>query len=129
MIDDLFSSTKALEKGLDAAWTRNQVIANNIANADTPGFKASHVEFETLFKQALERLDSADGNAGYTQALDEIEPLIVQDTDSSLRMDGNNVDVETENTELAKNTLYYQTLIEKLNSEFTRLELAINGGK
>ena len=59
MINRIFDSTKYLEKGLDAAWTRNQVIANNIANADTPGFKSSKVEFESIFQSALE-------NGGFT---------------------------------------------------------------
>ncbi len=52
MWNDLFSSVNLLEKGLGATWLRNEVISNNIANVDTPGFKASEVEFETLMADA-----------------------------------------------------------------------------
>lgn len=133
MSDGIFSSTRALELGLDAAWLRNQVINNNIANAETPGFKASRVEFETLFARALERAQ-ASGNppaarAALQRVLEEARPRIVEDDNTTMRMDGNNVDIELENEELAKNALYYQTLIAKLNSELARLQMAINGGK
>ena len=46
-----------------------------------------------------------------------------------MKMDGNNVDIDYENVELAKNTLYYNTLVEKLNSEFSMLRLAITEGR
>jgi len=49
----LFNDIQLLEKGIDASWLRNQVISNNIANVDTPGFKSSKVEFESVFKAAL----------------------------------------------------------------------------
>ena len=48
-------------------------------------------------------------------------PTIITDNSTSMRMDGNNVDIDTESSELAKNTIYYYTLIQKISSEFTRL--------
>jgi flagellar basal-body rod protein FlgB len=134
MIDKLFSDMNYLEKGLDAAWTRNQVISNNIANVDTPNFKSSKVEFESVFKDALENEGFAakttrEKHMRFTNDIDSVMPEIVQDSTTSLRTDGNNVDIDYENAELAKNTIYYNTLIEKINSEFSRLKLAITDGK
>jgi len=138
MIRDLFSSTKYIEKGLDASWTRNQVISNNIANAETPNFKSSRVEFEDAFRRAL----NADENSFETKKtrpqhrdfsstpdLDSVRATVVKNDESSMRMDGNNVDIDKENVELAKNTFYYYTLVAKLNSEFTKLRSAIREGR
>lgn len=104
-----------LQKGLDASWLRNKVITNNIANVDTPGFKASSVDFETEFKQALES----------GRSLDNVEPSVVTDNSTSYRADGNNVDIDKENVDLAKNSIYYNELIEQVSSEFKRLNSAI----
>ena len=135
MFDRIFNSTAYLEKGLDASWQRNQVISNNIANVDTPDFKRSEVEFESIFKSALgngtfqaKRTREGHMYTG-TPDLNDVSPLIIQDSATSERMDGNNVDMDYESAELAKNTLYYYTLIQKISSEFTRLKMAIREGK
>ena len=142
MINKLFGNVDLLQKGLDAAWMRNDVISNNIANADTPGFKSSSVAFESLFKSALE--DAQDGTPGFSAkktreghvtftgdaaSLEDISPSVSQNTSTSLRQDGNNVDVEAENVALAKNTVYYYMLTEQINSEFSRLSTVIKEGK
>lgn len=134
MFEKIFSNMRFLEKGLDAAWTRNQVISNNIANVDTPNFKSSKVEFESVFKSALENEGfttkrTRDKHAAFSDDIDSVMPGIVQNNGITMRMDGNNVDIDYENAELAKNQIYYNTLIEKMNSEFSRLKMAINEGK
>ncbi len=128
MIENMFDSVQYLEKGLDASWLRNKVIANNIANVDTPNFKASKVEFESLFKSALEDQEFS-GPGGADTELDRVSPVVVQNSDTTMRMDGNNVDIDYENAEMAKNSLYYDTLVQKISSEFAKLNLAINEGK
>jgi flagellar basal-body rod protein FlgB len=135
MFDKIFNSTAYLEKGLDASWQRNQVISNNIANVDTPDFKRSEVQFESIFKSALENGTFAAKRTreGHlytgTPELDDVSPMVIQDTSTSERMDGNNVDIDFESAELAKNSIYYYTLIQKISSEFTRLKMAIREGK
>ncbi len=135
MIDKIFKSTAYLEKGLDASWTRNEVITNNIANVDTVGFKRSEVEFESIFKEALENgsFEAKRTREGHmymgSSDLDSISPNVIMDGSTSMRLDGNNVDIDYESAELAKNTIYYNTLIQKLTSEFTRLRMAIKEGK
>lgn len=135
MLNNLFGKVNLLQKGLDASWTRNDVIMNNIANVDTPGFKSSSVSFEEEMKQALE----SDGH-GFTAKVTrpehyqfssnvaaDIRPSIVQNADTNYRYDENNVDIDYENIELAKNTIWYDTLIEKVSSEFKKLKTIING--
>lgn len=134
MWEKLFASTDLLQKGMQAAWLRNAVIRNNIANAETPGFKSSDVEFESLFKSALE----GNGFKGKmtrdkhiqigNSSIDSISPEVVLNDDTSMRMDGNNVDIESENVKLAQNSIQYNALLYKLNSELSRIRLAVSEG-
>jgi len=109
----------ALNKALDGLWLRNEVISNNVANADTPGFKASKVSFEDALKSALD-------NGSF---LEDVQPQIVTQRNTSMRMDGNNVDIDSEMSDLAKTTIAYNAAIQKLAVEFQMLRSAINGGK
>lgn len=135
MFDKIFNSTAYLEKGLNASWQRNEVITNNIANVDTPGFKRSEVEFESVFKSALESsgFTAKQTRQGHlfqgSSSLDNISAVVLEDGSTSMRLDGNNVDIDYESAELAKNTIYYNTLVQKITSEFSRLRMAITEGK
>ena len=135
MLDNLFENVNLLQKGLDTAWTRNEVITNNIANVDTTGFKSASVGFETAMKKAL----GSDGNSFVAKttrpehydfscgSAEDVTPVVVENTDTSYRSDENNVDIDYESTELAKNTLWYDTLIEQVSSEFIKLKTVISG--
>ena len=135
MWNNIFKPMDLVQQGLSAAWTRNAVIRNNIANVETPGFKASDVEFETHMARAIEgsgfvgtkthpkHIDIGTGN------FSSVSPRIVERSGLSMRMDGNNVDIEDENVKLAQNSLYYNTLLEKMNSEIRRLRMAITEGR
>jgi len=139
MFDDLFKPMDTLQKGLSAAWVRNAVIRNNIANVETPGFKTSDVEFETILAKSLETPQGSgfQGAKTHPKHIDigarapapVFEQRIVKRGDLSMRMDGNNVDIESENVKLAQNSVYYNTLMEKLNSELRRLRAAISEGR
>lgn len=130
---DLFSNVDLLQKGLQASQMRHDVIANNIANVDTPGFKTSHVEFESFMADALQgdsfvgrRTDPRHIAIGTSDASD-VQPLVVTDDDSTMRMDQNNVDIDQQMSELAKNQIYYDTLVRQISGELSRLQLAIEG--
>jgi flagellar basal-body rod protein FlgB len=124
-----------VQKGLSASWMRNAVIRNNIANIETPGFKSSVLEFETHFARALDEggFKSARTHVGHREFgsgnLNTMRPIIRQSRDLSMRLDGNNVDIESENVRLAQNTIFYNTLVEKLNGEIRRLRMAISEGR
>ena len=132
MWDKLFTSVNLLEQGLNASWLRNEVIGSNIANADTPGFKASRVEFEELMAQTLGETDrlsmTASDERHFTQSgstSGTVSPQVITDESTSIRMDGNNVDVESQMAAMAKNSIEYYTLVNKVNSEFRKLDTAI----
>ena len=135
MFDKIFQTTSYLQKGLDAAWTRHQVIANNVANVNTPDLKASHVVFEDYFQSALEEGSGFRAKKTRSKHMDfgfDFEPMaatVVKDATTTERMDGNNVDIDYEMAELAKNALYYNTLATKATQELTRLRVAITEGR
>ncbi|MHB0885368.1 MAG: flagellar basal body rod protein FlgB [Bacillota bacterium] len=110
-----------LERGLDATSLRNAVLANNLANVDTPGFKRSDVSFEGLLAEETRK-------AGKT-GTQEWKPQVVVDTNTSMRQDGNNVDVDAEMTNLAENSIYYDALVKQLTSQFAMLRSAITEGR
>jgi flagellar basal-body rod protein FlgB len=114
------------EKSLDYLWSKQRITMNNIANGDTPGYKAQYVTFEDEFRKRL-----TAGRAGTSKDIANIignSRHIVRNTnDESARMDGNNVNMDVENVELARTTLQYQYEMNALNSEITRLRTFIKG--
>jgi len=139
MWDKLYGSIDLMKRGLDASWLRNEVIRHNIANVETPGFKSSDVVFEETFARILHGVDEGSSdNMKRTREKHNLPtrrdegldaPYIVENEHRSMRMDGNNVDIEDENAKLAKNSIQYNTILTKLNSELRRLSMAINEGR
>lgn len=126
-----FKGIDILDRGLEASWTKNSVILNNIANVDTPNFKASEFKFEQYFRNAYEKEEFPDKRTRDTHMKlslgnDGFDGVIV-DTDTVERMDGNNVDINRETTEYSKNYIYYNTLLRKINGQFSQLQTAITG--
>lgn len=116
-----------LGKAADAAWIRNDLIANNIANYDTPGFKRQDIDFEDALKQALM---SADGTSMDKRVANIRKGALDVDAytdygDYSYRLDENNVDVDTEQVQLAENQIRYQALIDSINKDFSNLKSAM----
>lgn len=112
------------EKVMDYLWEKQRVIADNIANSDTPGFKSSYVTFES---QLRSRLTGAQGNGAVRNGIDKSAIEVHQTTTESARLDGNNVQTEAENIELARAKLQYDYQIKVLNSEIKQLRTAIKG--
>ncbi|MBI2560094.1 MAG: flagellar basal body rod protein FlgB [Planctomycetes bacterium] len=112
-----------LEKVIDASVIRHKVIANNIANVNTPGYKRLDTSFETELKAALKGSGSSD--------ISSIKPKVVvaKNTDkTSQRNDGNNVNIEEEVSELVKNALSYNVFVQLMSKKFAMLKSAIGGG-
>ena len=122
-----FSYINVLDRAADASWTRETVIGNNIANVDTPGYKRQDLAFEDVLKRELksskyDTLQKAVDNV----SLNKLEGRTYTDYASySYRLDGNNVDIDTENVELASEQLRYQTLTSAVSNEFTRMNTAM----
>ncbi len=117
-----FNYINVLGKACDASWTRNSVISNNIANVDTPGFKRQDVQFEDYLMNEVGYTDSLDDEVADAD-LDSLNGTTYTDYATvSYRLDGNNVDVDTENSELAKNQIKYYTMLDSVSQEFNRLK-------
>lgn len=124
---NVFDYVNVLNKAADAAWTRNDVLANNIANMDTPGYKRQDVDFESQLKQAMRstRFKSVDARVGVINDT-ELETRVYTDASGfSYRLDGNNVDIDTETARLAENQIKYNGLVQSMNEEFTNLKMVM----
>jgi flagellar basal-body rod protein FlgB len=120
---------------MDALSLRQNVISQNIANYETPGYKRKYVDFENELQKALSE-DSAltlkvnrDQHINNTLSLGKIQPNIQIDDSKSLRDDGNNVDPDVELVRMTQNTLKYNTLSRLMTYAIQRYETAIRGGK
>ena len=117
----MHNNTDILKAALDGSWERTKVISHNIANVDTPGYKRKDVAFEQHLHQALMKNNNLS-----QEELARIAPRVYTDRSSlSYRLDGNNVDVDSEMTYLAESQLKYNTLISQVNYNFNRLKTAI----
>lgn len=123
-----FNYINILEKTADASWLRYSVISNNIANADTPTYKRKDVTFQSYLEEQLtsgESLDDAVADA----ELDLLNGSIYTDYSTvSYRLDGNNVDIDTENSYLAQNQIKYYTVLDSVSQEFSRLRSVCKNG-
>lgn len=121
---NVFDYVNVLDKAADASWKRNEAIANNLANAATPNYKRQDVSFEAEFRNALMSASGTtmDGKVANVN-MKLLTPKVYTDTSEvSYRLDGNNVDVDTENVELAENQLKYEGLLNSISQEFANLQ-------
>ena len=132
MLDDLLGdlTTEVLKKALDASTLRQQVIANNVANAETPGFKRSEVLFESYLADAIEHDERVmeSPQPGEELAIPSLSPKIVTDLHTALRGDGNNVNVEREMADLARNATLYRTYAKILASRYRGMNQLLEKG-
>lgn len=130
----VYDYINVLDKAADAAWLRNDAIANNISNATTPGYKRQDVAFESELKKALQSakysgtrnsrntLDKLVANVDYKK----LDARPYEDNPGfSYRLDGNNVDPDAEGVYLAENQLRYQGLMQSINDEFSNLKMVM----
>lgn len=126
---------RALQFALDGLSTRQKTTAHNIANDDTPGYKAQHVSFEDQLQQAIQG-NSAEGlalevtNPAHLDLTGSKSPAIeIKHETNSLRNDGNNVDIDLEMTNLAQTTIHYQALAQISGMKFSLLKSIIREGR
>ncbi|SHH27594.1 flagellar basal-body rod protein FlgB [Caloranaerobacter azorensis DSM 13643] len=132
MFDKMFSTVNFLNFALNGTWLRHEAISNNIANANTPGYKRVRVEFENILKENLEDKSvklEVTNKLHIRSRHDNFEPIVVKEINTSTRLDENNVDIDIEMAELAKNTIMYNALIRQTISEFGRIKSVINEGR
>jgi len=134
---NLFNDTLStvLVRQMDACTLRQQVIANNIANVNTPGFKKSEVNFQQQLQQALGESDfamrttSARHIAPGQSGLQNLEPEVVQVGDTAMKSSKNNVDIDEEMVDLAANTLLYRLATRVRSDRANIMSYVIKGGR
>lgn len=125
MLTDLFTDKTgiALSRALDGFALRQKAIANNIANAETPGFHRSDVSFEEDLLAAL----NTRGTAAAKKKLHELQPTMQMDIESPEKPDGNNVNIDKEMADLAKNGLSYKAATTILELKGSIIKYVVNG--
>ncbi|HPZ52137.1 MAG TPA: flagellar basal body rod protein FlgB [Clostridia bacterium] len=126
MANNIFSHIDKFKVGLDASWLRNEILANNIANVDTPNFKRSDVRFSKILEDSISMKTTRDKHINPASS-SNYSVEVYEDSNTNVRMDGNNVDIEREMNELAKNAIWYNYLTHMVTKEIKLLDLAING--
>jgi flagellar basal-body rod protein FlgB len=128
----LFSHTfHALEQGLDYSSLKQKVISHNIANVDTPNYKAKQVHFKTELNKALQSLEAYRTDPRHFEFKKRHfgNYLVTTRNDVVYNHNGNSVDIDKEMSDLAANQIYYNALVERLNGKFNSLKNVIRGGK
>lgn len=138
LIGGIFNFADRLQMStLDQRHKRGEVISSNIANAETPGFRAIGYDFEEQL-QALARLDRRTPlkvgddrhfRNTFTKASGEIEPDVYVQPSESVGDDGNTVDLDAEMSRMSTNNILYRSAVELLNRKVGMIRYAINGGR
>jgi flagellar basal-body rod protein FlgB len=114
-------TTSALEVAVRGTEQRQSILANNLANVNTPGFKRSDVSFQDALSSAL------DGGSADPATVDATAYTTSTDSSTSMRADGNNVDVDTESANLAKNQLLFDSVMAIDTKRLHTMDTAITG--
>ncbi len=124
-----------LEQGLQANVLRRHLIANNIANIDTPGYKRAELSFESQLRRAVDsevpvklptyKTDSRHIDFNKRIDFTKVKPRINVEYDTSYRNDGNNVDIDIESADAAKNTMQYNLMMELFSRNIKLLDMAM----
>ena len=121
---NIYDYVNVLDKAADASWMRQEAISNNIANVNTPGYKRQDVAFEDSLQEAISnsRYRSTDEKVANLSKADLRIRCYTDSSGFSYRLDGNNVDIDTENAALARNQLKYNALVDSINHEFSMIK-------
>ena len=109
-------SIRALGNALDQTWMEQQVHSHNIANVETPGFKAKKLDFQRVLRES-----EMTGNPEL-----QFKPVLSEDNQTEARPDGNNVQVEAEELEMWKDYVQYSALTNRISGRFSTLRYVIN---
>lgn len=123
-------TTNVLSAALDLYMLRHSLISDNIANAETPGFKARRIEFEGELARVLDehKKGAVDLEARPQRSLASVRPLIYEDPQAEVGQDRNTVDMDREMAALAKNDMKYSAATESIGRKFALLKYAIGEG-
>ena len=125
-------SFQSLEQAMSTATLKQRVHTANIANVDTPNYKSKQVSFQSALDTAIHRQPLASfktepQHIAFSTETGESSHLIKENNSTKITPNGNNVDMDSEMAELAKNQLWYNALTERVNGKFNSLRSVIDG--
>lgn len=135
MLNQIDNNIDLLQKALNGAWLKDKAINHNISNVNTPNYKRLTVNFQDKLKEAMKKEEGKlvrthDKHLPVSKKTINLEPKIEIDKSYSYRFDNNNVNIDTESAELAKNTIMYNALVDQTAREFEKIKnVIIEGGK
>ena len=117
------------QKTLDVSWAKQKIALDNIANVDTPGYKAKYVLFEDELRKKLSRFEGKERvkNSEIRATIRDSRMRVTQRDEESIRADGNNVNLDVEELEIVRNNYQYQYALRQISDQFSRLRVAIEG--
>jgi flagellar basal-body rod protein FlgB len=120
-----------LQKALDGTWQRQKAISENIANHETPGYKSKNISFENLLEREMNQVhfSSEEEKDRSLRKIRDVKINVSTDFSTSERLDGNNVNLDVENIQMAKTQIQYQYLTRCMTDFFSRLRYAISEGR
>lgn len=123
-----------LTKQLDAAALTQRVIANNVANVNTPGFKKSTVSFQEELRRAVNSrsaplITTDPRHMGGAMDIRDVVPRVVEERDTTMTYGQNNVDIDQEMVNNAANDILYEFSADRLNGKFSLLGYVVRGGR
>ena len=126
----IYNYVNILDKAADAANLRNELLTNNIANVSTPNYKRKDLDFESVLQAELGgEKDLSTAVKNENKSIETLDAQVYTDNASlSYRLDGNNVDINTEEARLAENQIKYQALVDLMNQEFARYNTVLSSG-
>lgn len=130
IMSDFFTSNSMimLERAANFQWVKQQMILDNISNAETPNYKAKYVTFEEALRSSIREAARAKAPAGSMRtALSTAVPVVHTAWDESARLDENGVNVAEQSMELVRNAYQVQHVYRAINSDLSRLMTAIRG--
>ena len=136
MSNSLFDKTvKALGSSINQRQLRQNVINSNIANAETPGYKAKKLDFEAALSRAIDlegigqmHTDHPDHFLIGKGAISRVRADVYDNPDVNVSNDGNTVDLEKEMATLAENSILYKAAVQLINKKLASMKYAITEG-
>jgi flagellar basal-body rod protein FlgB len=127
LVDRLLNDgpTPVLEQTLQFTDARQQLIAENIANKDTPGYRAKDLSVDAFQSMLRDRVDARDSEKPGSVQFDDIETDIENPRSGILFHDGNNVSMEQMMSDNAKNALMHNLVVELLRRQYQTMDMAL----
>ncbi|MED4532522.1 flagellar basal body rod protein FlgB [Metabacillus fastidiosus] len=128
----IFSNTiNSLEQALNQSAIRQKVMSDNIANVDTPNYKAKDVSFSNILQKEIGNLQAYRTDERHFEFGSHSKEnfKVFTKSQTSYQQNGNNVDIDQEMTNMAKNQIQYNALVDRISSKFNSLKTVVKGGR